>query len=136
MVLKNTFKVHWQQSISLRVHIDVLEDLDEVNFGTCLRMLDGTFLIVVHNCDDGKPLWNLKKGKHEIEVTFENSVKPGTYVLSVGAYQKFRGLKNLFHIDAVNIEVLPNNTNDELGPIDVPALMTGVDSQYQHKQIG
>jgi hypothetical protein len=128
----NSFSVYWKQPISVLLEIEVLEDIEEVSFGAALRTLDGTFVFVVYNDGDGRPSWTLRRGHYAVDITVQNSLRPGLYRLHVGAYQRYARLKNLFAVDAANLEVLDFTEQGTVSSIRDPGLMGGVASTFSH----
>lgn len=125
-----SFKVHWQQPIKLEIDFEVFERVDELSFGGCIRKLDGSYLVVVYNDDFGRPKWDLSAGRYNLILEFQNCLKPDIYTLSLGGHQRHANLKNVFHLDAANIEVLGfNEHGDVASPIN-PAVITGVESSF------
>jgi lipopolysaccharide transport system ATP-binding protein len=129
----SSFSVFWKQPISVSLEIEVLEDLGEVSFGAALRTLDGTFVFVVYNDEDGRCPWSLQRGQYTVDITVQNSLRPGLYRFHVGGYQRYARLKNLFAIDAVNLEVLEFTEQGTASSIRDPGLVGGVSSVFSHK---
>ena len=128
----NNFSVFWKQPISVSLKIEVLEDIEDVSFGAALRTLDGTFVFVVYNDGDGRPPWSLQRGHYSVDITVENSVKPGLYRLHLGGYQRYARLKNLFAVDAANLTVLDFTEQGTVSSIRDPGLVGGVGSVFTH----
>ena len=129
----NNFSVFWKQPISVSLEIEVLENIEEVSFGAALRTLDGTFVFVVYNDGDGRPPWTFQRGHYTVDVTMKNSLKPGLYRLHVGGYQRYARLKNLFAVDAANLEVLDFTEQGRVASIRDPGLVGEVESVFSHK---
>jgi lipopolysaccharide transport system ATP-binding protein len=123
--VNNSFSVHWRQPISVSVEIEVFEQVDEVSFGAGLKTVDGTWVLCTHHDDYGaQPRWMLEPGKYIIKFTILNDLKPGIYKLAVGAHHHHYA-KNLFHTEAINLEVL-DHTEDGLTPLVYnPGLVNG-----------
>ncbi len=124
----DSFSVYWKQPISVALRVEVLERIEEVSFGAAIRMSDGSFVFVVYNDDEGRPRWNLEPGNHIVEFQIQNNLKPGIYTLHFGAYQQYSKLKNLFALDAVNIEVLDFTEQGSVPSSANPGLVSGVES--------
>lgn len=124
------FRVHWRQPIEVTLEVEVFDRLPRVSFGVSMKLLDGTFVFVVHSDDDGRRPWSLEPGRHTVEVTLQNDLRPGVYVLGVGAHQPLATLENLFDADAVRIEVLEfSESGTVVSPVD-PGLVSGVSSKF------
>jgi len=124
------FRVHWRQPIEIAVEVEVFEPLERVSFGASIKLLDGTFVFVVHNDDDTRPPWSLEQGRYTVDVTLQNNLRPGVYVLGVGAHQEFATLKNLFDADVVRIEVLEFSEGGAVSSPANPGIITGVASRF------
>jgi lipopolysaccharide transport system ATP-binding protein len=124
------FRVHWRQPIEGSVDVDVLERIDAVSFGASIKLLDGTFVFVVYNDDGGRAPWTLEPGRYTVDFTLENALRPGVYVLNVGAHQRFAALKNLFNVDAVHLEVLEFSDRGAVAPPANPGILTGIASTF------
>jgi lipopolysaccharide transport system ATP-binding protein len=129
----NSFSVYWKQPISLSLEIEVREHIEEVSFGAALRTLDGTFVFVVYNDGDGRPAWILRRGHYAVEITLQNSLRPGLYRLHLGGYHHYARLKNLFAVDAANLEVLDFTEQGAVSSVRDPGLVGGVESAFSHK---
>jgi lipopolysaccharide transport system ATP-binding protein len=129
----NNFSVFWKQPISVSLEIEVHEDIEDVSFGAALRTLDGTFVFVVYNDGDGQCPWSLQRGHYAVDITVQNSLRPGLYRLHVGGYQRYARLKNLFAVDAANLEVLEFTEQGTASSIRDPGLVGGVSSVFSHK---
>jgi lipopolysaccharide transport system ATP-binding protein len=113
----NSFRVHWRQPIHLSIEIETATTIEGASFGVGIRTMDGVHVFTVHHDDDGRQAqWTFEPGRHTVEVTLENDLRPGFYKLHVGAHQKYFGLKNLFAVEAVNIEVL-DYAEDQMTPL-------------------
>jgi hypothetical protein len=124
------FRVYWKQPIRVAMEIDVSEPLEEVSFGVGLRQLDGSFVFVVYNDDEGRSRWKLRAGSHHVQFTVANDVKPGLYKLHVGAYQRFSRFQNVFALDAVNLEILGFSESGAVPSPANPGLVSGVKSTF------
>jgi lipopolysaccharide transport system ATP-binding protein len=124
------FRVHWRQPIEVTVEVEVFERLERVTFGASIKLLDGTFVFVVHSDDDARPPWSLEPGRYTVDVTLQNDLRPGVYVLGVGAHQEFATLKNLFDADAARIEVLEFSESGAVASSANPGIVTGVASRF------
>jgi lipopolysaccharide transport system ATP-binding protein len=129
----NSFSVYWKQPISVSLEIEVFDDIEEVSFGAGLRTLDGAFVFVVYNDGDGRPPWTLRRGHYVVEIIVQNSLRPGLYRLHVGGYQRYARFKNLFAVDAANLEVLDFTEQGAVPSIADPGLVGGVASAFAHK---
>jgi lipopolysaccharide transport system ATP-binding protein len=129
----NSFSVYWKQPISVSLEIEVLDDIEEVSFGAALRTLDGAFVFVVYNDGEGRPRWTLRRGHYVVDITVQNSLRPGLYRLHVGGYQRYARLKNLFAVDAATLEVLDFTEQGAIPSIADPGLVGGVESAFSHK---
>jgi lipopolysaccharide transport system ATP-binding protein len=114
--VENSFSVHWQQPVEVLVEINVIEPTEEISFGSIIKKLDDTIIFTVHHDDYGtNSRWNLKPGNYNIRFTLNNILKPGIYKLGIIAHhQHYRNI--LFHIEAINIEVL-EYSNDGKSPL-------------------
>lgn len=114
--VNNSFSVYWKQPISVEVEIEVIQKTEQVSIGSGIRMLDGTAIFFVHHDDYSmSERWMFEPGNYLIRFTLENNLKPGIYILCVGGHQEHY-LKNLFHVEAVNLEVL-DHTSEGLTPL-------------------
>ena len=132
----NSFSVYWQQPISVSLEIRVFQHIEDVSFGAAIRMPDGTIVFVSYNDDGGRPQWTLESGEYTVMFTLQNPLKSGLYTLHLGAYQRYAIAKNLFAVDAVNIEVL-GFTKEGLVPSAAdPGLVSGFKSVFSCKKLG
>ena len=131
----NSFRVYWQQPVSVSLEVEVFEPIGEVSFGAAMRTADGTFIFVAYNDDRGKPKWNFKPGGYAVDFTLQNPLRPGLYTLHVGAYQRRGTVKNVFALDAVQLEVLGFTENGSVPPATNPALVSGVGAVFSYKEM-
>lgn len=131
----NSFSVYWKQPISVSLEVEIMEDIEEVSFGAALRTLDGSFVFVVYNDDEGRGRWALRRGHYLVEFTVKNNLRPGLYKLHVGGYQRYARLKNLFAVDAVNLEVLDFTERGLVPSIADPGLVGGIESAFVYKEL-
>ncbi len=129
----DSFSVYWKQPIALSLEIDVREDIEDVSFGAAVKTLDGIFVFVVYNDGDGRPSWILRRGHHAVEILLQNSLRPGLYRLHLGGYQCYARLKNLFAVDAANLEVLDFTEQGAVSSVRDPGLVGGVESAFSHR---
>ena len=104
--VENRFTVCWRQPIAVSLEVEVRERLDDVSFGAGILAIDGSRIFTLHDNDERNREWTFEPGRYVVDFTLENDLRPGIYKLQVGAQQRFAGLKNLFAVDAANIEVL------------------------------
>jgi len=100
------FRVHWRQAISLAVTLAVEVPLAGVSVGVGIRGPEGSHVFTVHHDDDGARGWDFSPGRHEIEVTLENTLRPGFYRVHVGAHRESGRAGHLFAADVAGLEVL------------------------------
>lgn len=106
----NGFAVYWQEPISIALDIEVLEEIDNVAFGSGIRTIDGTHVFTVQHDDDRhQSLRAFTPGKYVILFTLQNILRPGLYKLHVGADRGHLRIKNIFALDLVTLEVLGYN---------------------------
>ena len=131
----NSFSVFWQQPILVSLDIEVFKHIEDVSFGASMRMPDGTYVFVVYNDDRGQPKWTLESGEYTVEIKLQNILKPGLYTLNVGAYQRYPSVKNLFAVDAVNIEILGFAEQGLVPSSADPGLVRGVESVFSCRKL-
>ncbi len=129
------FNVYWKQTIFLSIELEVFKQINEVSFGAGLRMFDDSFVFLVYNDDENHPLWSLDKGHYNIEIEVENNLKPGLYMLHVGAHQRDPRLNNLFALDALFIEILNFTEQGLCVPNFNPSLVGGVKSKFSIEKL-
>lgn len=131
-----SFSVFWRQPIAVALDVEVLKPVQDVSFGASLRLLDGTFVFIAYNDDGDRPRWRFDPGRYTVEVTLENIVRPGLYVLGVGAHQRYAQLRNLFNLNAVTIEVLDVSADGRVASTVNPGIVTGVGSEFAWSRTG
>jgi lipopolysaccharide transport system ATP-binding protein len=120
----NSFSVYWQQPISVAIEIKVYEWLDDVSFGIGIKTVDGTWILSVHHDDCGLERWTLDSGNYRIKFVIQNNLGPGLYKLVIGAH-RCHWYNNLFHTEAVNLEVLNYSQNGDIAQKYNPGLING-----------
>jgi hypothetical protein len=102
----NNFACYWRQPIDVELEIEVKEHVEDVSLGVGIRMLDDSFLCVVHHDDQGLSRLMFKPGRYVVSFQLENELVPGLYKLHFGANQGRSGARNLCSIDPTIIEIL------------------------------
>jgi len=109
--VNNRFSVYWQQPISVSVEIEVDERVEDVIFGSTIRMVDGTPVFTVHSdISNGRvqPGWRFEPGEYIVKFTLRNELRPGIYKLSMAAVARAHlGRSHLFSVrEVATLEVL------------------------------
>jgi hypothetical protein len=66
-------------------------------------------VFTVHQDDTDGQRWQFAPGEHLIEVEVDNILRPGVYVLHVGADQGGTGIRNILWVETINLEVLAHS---------------------------
>lgn len=127
------FSVYWKQPIVIELELEVFKFIDEVSFGAGLRLLDDSFVFVVHNDDKEDTRWSLSPGHYNVRITMQNNLKPGSYKLHLGAHRIYAGINNLFAIDTVNIQILDFTEQGLVPSVANPGLITEVESLFSFR---
>jgi len=101
----STFMALWKEPIRLLLTIQVNQPVKHAVFGLGIRSLQGTPILAVHHNDYGEDPLPLDPGVYQIQVTLDNPLRAGRYVLEVGAHN---GISTdfLFHVpEAVTFAV-------------------------------
>ncbi len=124
--VQGRFSVHWKQTIRVAFEFEVMRPLDEVAFGCSIRTVDHVPILTVHHDDKGAhPLWKLPEGRHVIEFTLTNELRPGLYRLHLGADQQHLMMKNLFSVETVVLEVLDHAEDGTVPLASQPGFVNG-----------
>jgi lipopolysaccharide transport system ATP-binding protein len=121
----DNFCVYWQQPVSVSVEIEVTKQIDDVSFGVGIKLLDGTYVLNSHHDDNAiQSRWTLDVGNYNLGFTIRNSLNPGIYKLVIGAHH-YHWDKNLFHLEAVNFQVLAYSQQGFVSQAYNPGFVTG-----------
>jgi lipopolysaccharide transport system ATP-binding protein len=118
------FSVFWQEPIDILLDLEVFERVEDMSLGAGVRMIDGTWALCAHHDDDARPRWDLAPGKYAVRFTLENHLKPGLYKLCLGAHAQHYD-KNLFHTEAVTVEVLDHAKSGAAPHVYNPGFVNG-----------
>ena len=100
------FVVHWNEPIRLRFEFTVLTPVADLSFGVGIRTVDGVSVLTVHHDDEGAVRWPLAPGAYAVEVELDNTLRPGLYLVHVGADQGRMAMRNVLFVEVVHLEVL------------------------------
>jgi len=98
--------VYWRQPLQLRVRVEARRPVDDVSFAAGIRTADGMPVFTTHQDDDGSTRWRFEPGRYDVDVTLDNTLRPGIYRLHIGADQGRMAMRNILYTESVYLEVL------------------------------
>lgn len=112
----DSFNVRWKEPVRLEFVLNAHSDIGGLVAGIAIFSQHGQLVLDTHSRDDGRMPFSVRPGINRIQVTIQNPLRAGTYLISLGGETSL-GKRGVFYVrEAAHLTVLDVGTDEQTYP--------------------